>query len=87
MVKIVRLRTGEERQMVPGVGIQRRQDHQREPQPGDGHVASEHKNTQERWHQVAEDMLDRVTVDGGDGNRSRPLVMLLVDEFVDVSVV
>lgn len=86
-MEIVRLRTGEERQMVPGVGVQRRQNDQRKPQPGDRHVTAQHEDSQKRRHQVAENVLDRMAVDGGDGDRGRPLVVLLVDVLVDVSVV
>ena len=87
MVKVVRFRAGKERQMVAGVSVQRGQYHERKPQPGDRHVAAEHEDPQKRWHQIAEHVLDRMAVDGGDRDRGRPLVVLLVDVPVDAPAV
>lgn len=50
-------------------------------------MRTHYENSQERWHQIGEDVLDGVAVNGGHSDRCRPLVVLLVDVLVEVSAV
>lgn len=86
-MKVVCLGRREERQMVARVRVQGRQYGQREPQPGRGHVRAQQEHPEERWQQVAADVLQGMTVDGGDGHGRRPLVVLLVYVPVEVAIV
>lgn len=83
-MKIVGLRTGEKRQMVPRMRVQRAEYGQGEPQPCRRHVRSHNKHAQERWEEIRENVFDGVAVDGRHRNRSRPFVMLFVNIFVDM---
>jgi len=87
MVKVVCLGTGKERQVVAGVGIQRGQDGQGEPQPRGGHMAAHQKDAEEGRQKVAEDVLNGMAIDGRHRDGGRPFVMLLVYILVDVFVV
>lgn len=87
MMKIMRLGTGKEGQMVARVGIQGGENGQGEPEPGGGHMAAHEKDAHEGGQQIAEDVLDGMTIDRSDRNGGRPLVVLLVDVLVDVLVV
>lgn len=71
--------------MITGMGVQRGEQGQSEPQPRRGHVRSHQENAQKRRKQVGEDVFDRMTVDGGDSDGSRPFVVLLVDRLVQIT--
>lgn len=48
MMKVVRLGARKEGQVIAGVGVQRREYGQSEPQPGGGHVTAHQEYAQER---------------------------------------
>lgn len=87
MMKIVSLWTGKEGQMIARVCIESGKNGQREPHPGGGHMTAHDEDAQEGRQQIAEDMFNGMTVDGRNGNGSRPLVVLLVDVLVDAFIV
>jgi hypothetical protein len=87
MVKVVGFGRREEGEMVTGVRVQGRQQRQSEPEPGRGDVGAHNEHPQEGGQKVGEEMLDRVAVDCGDGDRGGPFVVLLVDDLVEVTIV
>lgn len=87
MMEIVLLRTGQQRQMVPGMDMQRVGDGHREPQPRDGDVATGGPHAYPDRQKIADQVFQRMRIHGSDGDRSSPLVVLLVDEFVDSPMV
>lgn len=87
MMKVVGLGRREERQMIARVSVQGGQYGQAEPKPGRSHVRTEQEHPEEGWQQVGTYVFQGMTVDGRHGHRSRPLVVLLVDVLVEVSIV
>jgi len=81
------LRGGQEGEMVATVGDSCVHDGQNIPEPGDGKVGAHDDRTQGYWEEVREDLFKRVAIDGGYSNRSCPLVVCLVDVFVETRVV
>jgi len=69
------------------VAVQGLEDRVAEPEPdGDG-VRAEQNCSHSHRHQVGENMLDGVAVDGHHCNRRSPLVVLLVNVFVQPFIV
>lgn len=87
MMKIMRLRTGQKRQMVTTMRVQRGHDRHHEPQPRGRHVAAAQQHAHERRQQIAQHMLQRMAVHGRHRHRGRPLVVLLVHPAVQAAAV
>lgn len=86
-MEIVRFGRREKGQVVARVRVEGGEDGQAEPEPRGGQVRAQQEHAQERRHQVREDVLHRVAVDGRHCDRRRPLVVFLVDQLVQVPVV
>ena len=83
MMVVVRFRAGKERQMVAAV-IQHRVHHdEREPDGGRRNVTLHDGRAGKHRQQIADDVLERVRVHGGQGHRGRPFVVLLVHVLVE----
>ena len=78
---------GQEGEMVSTVGDGRVHDGQNVPEPGNGEVGAHDDRTQRYWEEVRDDLFERMTVDGGYPNRRCPLVVSLMDVFIDTRVV
>lgn len=87
MMEIVGLRAGKKGQMVARMGVEGAQNGQSEPEPRRGHVRPHNKYPQERGHQVGENVLNGVAIDGGHGDGCRPFMVLLVNVLVDMFAV
>uniref|UniRef100_A0A182QWH9 Uncharacterized protein n=1 Tax=Anopheles farauti TaxID=69004 RepID=A0A182QWH9_9DIPT len=81
---VVRLVAAQVRHVVPRVAGDGVLDDERQPQGGRQHMATHQLYAEQRWQQIAEDVLDRMRVDGGPGDRCRKLVVLLVDQLVQM---
>lgn len=81
------LRRGQEGEMVATMGDSCVHDGENIPEPGDGKVGAHYDRTQGYWEEVREDLFKRMAIDGGYSNRSCPLVVRLVDVFVETRVV
>ena len=73
--------------MVSTVGIECAEEGQGHPQPDGSHVGPHEQWPQEDRHHIGQGMLQRVGIDGCDGDRTLPLMMHLVEVFVQHSVV
>lgn len=81
------LRRWEEGQVVSAVGVQCTEEGQGHPQPDGGHMGAHEQRPQEDRHHVGQSVLQRVGVDGCDGDGTLPLMVHLVEVFVQHSVV
>lgn len=80
-MKVMRLGTGKEGQMVAGMCTQCVHYGQREPEPSCCDVTAHYEDSQERWHEIAKDVLHRVAINGrySDwGNNKRSLKIVLI---------
>ena len=73
--------------MVPGVNIDGVEESNGVPHPQQGEVGTHDEWSQEHWCNVGHHMLQRVGVDTGDADRGGPLVVHLVNVFVDLAMV
>ena len=74
---------GQEREVMSAVGDARRHESETEPQPGCSDVGAEDKWSNDRGKEVAEDVLNRVGIDGCQANRSGPFMVLFVNVLVE----
>ena len=79
MVEVVRLRAGEERQVISRVGVDGGEQRHTEPEPGGGHVTAQQQHPQEGRQVVGQHVFQRVGVQRRDRDGRRPLVVPLVN--------
>lgn len=77
---------GQEGEVVATVGDSRVHNGQSIPQPGDREVGPHDDWPQGYWEIVGENLFHRVAVDGGYSSRCRPLMVCLVNVFVETRV-
>ena len=87
VVVVVCLGGRHEGQVVATVSHRGVQDDQEVPQPDHGEVRPHDDWSHTDRHQVREEVLQRVGINGHDADRSGPLVMSLVDVFVQQRMV
>lgn len=81
-MEVMSFRRGKKRKMISAVRDGSRDEGQDKKHDGRADVRAHEKWSGNGWHKVAEDVLDRVGVDGRDTDRSCPFVMHLVDMFI-----
>ncbi len=70
--------------MISGMCVQGGQEGKRVPQPGRCDVRAADEGTEHGPEQVGDDVLEWVSVEGGEGHGRGPFVMLLVDVLVNL---
>ncbi len=83
----MKLRRGHHRKVIARVVVQRDKVHQHQPEADGAPVAAHHQRPQQHRHQIGQQVLRRVAVDGGDGDRSLPVVVHLVHVPVEAAPV
>ncbi len=86
MVVVMGLGRGQEGEVVATVGDCGVEHSHGVPEPGNGHVGAHHHGTQPEGQDVGDDVLQRVGVHGGDSRGGCPLMVDLVDVFVESRV-
>ena len=87
VVKVVELRGGQEGEVVAGMSIDRPHQGQNVPDPGSEEVAAQQEWPEGDGQQVGENVLQGVSVQSGQAHRGCPLVVDLVERFVEQSAV
>ena len=87
VVEIVELRGEAEREVVTGVIVDDLHLYETEPEPHQRNGTSHEQHAVADWGLPSEEMFQGVSVDSSRSDGSRPLVVDLVDVFVDQAVV
>jgi len=82
VMEVVRLVGGEEWEVVARVRVDGVHRDEGAPQPQCGHMRTENKGPGKNGQQVRHNVFQRMAIDGREGNRGSPFVMLLVNVFV-----
>ena len=86
VVEVVCLGRGEEWEVVAAVRVAGRHERETEPEPGSRDVRAKQQRAECGRNQVADHVFDRVCVHGSNPDRRRPLVVHLVNVFVQEAV-
>lgn len=86
-MKIVGFRGRKKGQMVAGMSVKSRKYGQWEPQIRSCNVGTNDEDTQKWWNKIGAYMLNRIAINRCHRDRGRPLVMLFMNVFVQISTV
>lgn len=81
---VVRFVAGQERHMITGVSSNGVLNDKCQPQGGGKDMAPHKLDSKQRRQEVAEDMLDRMSIDGCPSNRCCEFMMFLMDSFIQI---
>ena len=84
VVEVVGLRRGEQGEVIAGMSIEGGHQGKRVPQPGRCDVRAADERAEHGPEQVGDDVLERVSVERGEGHGRGPLVVLLVNVRVNL---
>lgn len=82
-MEVMSLRWWEEWQMIPTMGIKGAEDGEANPQPDSSNVWAKDQWAKEYWREVGTDVLQRVGINGCDGDGALPLMVHLVEVLVE----